>query len=189
MPLFKHTIRHDRAYEILSALTLLGEKDIPTAMTWPHAHFRRIMRHHCETIDDGKELIRDQFTEWQLDDKTGEPKKDDKGRRVPKVVYARNDDGSPRFKLDDKTGEPTTEREIAHGKIQLTDLIAHDRALRDFLRETAELEVPHLSWPQYEGKVKALPPNLTEAIMDFFDSPPTEETKKPTPKKAKSAAE
>lgn len=172
MPLFKHTVRNDHAYEILAALTALGEKDIATAMTWPLAQARRTFRYRCETIDEAKQLLLDRFTEWALD-KKGAPRLDDRNRRVPAPVYMVNDDGSPRYKLDE-SGAPTTEREIKPGNVKLTDVIGYDRAMKDLMRETADVEIPHLSWPQLEGKLKTLPSNLVEAIMDFLDSSPAD---------------
>lgn len=171
MALFDHDVRNDDAYEIYERARELGQRDIPPAMTWELAQFIRAFRHRCETQDDAKQLLLDQFTEWQRDAETGEPKKDEKNRRVPAVVYVRNDDGSPRFKLDDQ-GNTTNEREVAHGKIQLTDMIAYDRAKRDFDRETAPIKVPHLSWIQLEAKVGKLPANIVAALFEFFkDSP------------------
>lgn len=172
MPLFTHSVRNDHAYEILAALSALGEEKIPTAMTWPLAQTRRTFRHRCETIDEAKQLLLDQFTEYALD-RHGKPKLDDRGRRIPATVYMLNDDGSPRYKLDDD-GQPTAEREIKPGNVKLTDVIAYDRAMKDLMRETSDVQIPHLSWAQLEGKLKTLPSNLVEAIMDFLDGVPAD---------------
>lgn len=167
MPKHKHRVRNDFVHEKLSAATQLGERKIPTAMTWPLAELKSAFRQKAEAIDDARQMLLDQYTEGE---------RDDKGKLKPAVVYATNEDGTPKFKLDAK-GEPTTEREIAQGKIQLTNAVEYNRELRAQNREFCDIEVPHLSWIQLEGKVPSLEANIVEPLMEFFDGAPTDSPK------------
>ncbi len=111
-------------------------------------------------------MLQDQYTEGT---------RDEAGKLVtPAIVYAKNPDGSPRFKLDDH-GEPTTEREIMQGSIQLTNAVEHGRALRELNKQSQEIRVPHLSWIALEGKVPSLEANIVEALREYFDDVPTDD--------------
>lgn len=166
----KHVVRNDRLHEQLAAATQLGERKIPTAMTWPLAQLKRSLRDKAEAFEDAQQMLLDQYTEGDRD-AAGKLTK-------PAPVYAQNPDGSPKFKLDAK-GEPTEEREINQGKIQLTNAVEHGRELRTLQRATAELSVPHLSWPQLEGKVATLEANIVEPLMEYFDDVPKDGPAKP----------
>lgn len=158
-----HQIQRDALEEKLERATQLGDRKIPTAMTWPLAEIKRALREAVATWLEAKQIHQDAFTVGT---------RDRAGKLKPAPVYARNPDGSPVWKLDDKTGEPTTEREIIGGKISLTNKVEHDRELRDLGKGMAEIRVPHLSWTQLEGKVPSLEPNIVEALMEFFDDAP-----------------
>lgn len=173
MPLHSHTIRNDRLGELVEAATVLGRKPIATAMTWPLAQIKRAARAALETYEDQISVIRDRFTVYEVDGR-GNPVTDANDRPMPAKVYATNDDGSPKYKLDD-AGEPTAEREVQHGRVQLTNVVAFDRELRELARQTSELQIPHLQWPQLAGKLKELETNYVEPLLDFFEGTPDED--------------
>lgn len=173
MPKHKHQIRRDRVHERLEAVTQLGTRKIPTAMTWPVAEIKAALRELAEIVDDARQQIRDQYTVGRVIE----------GKFVPDVVYAKNEDGTPKFKTDAK-GTPTEEREVEHGRVQLTNAVTYDRELREFNRIMAEIEIPHMSWPQLEGKVATLEPNIVESLMEYFDDVPKPDAVKPPARSA-----
>lgn len=166
--LHEHTVRNDRLEEQLAAATELGQYKIPAQMTLPLASIKSVLRAEVEKWHDAKQMHQDQHTEG----KWIEPKAPGEKRRfAPDPVYQKNEDGSTKFKLD-KDNKETTEPLIAQGKIQLKNSVEYNREVRAMERETVTFKVPHISWPQLEAKVGAIPSNITEALMEYFDDVP-----------------
>lgn len=187
MALHEHAVRNDRLAEQYAAATMLGGYKIPTAMTLPLAQLKRALREASETFADAVQMHQDQHTEgkWVEEGPEGQKKR----KFVPDPVYQTEDDGSPKFKLDAK-GNPTSERLIAQGRVQLKNAVEHQREKREMDRATTTIRVPHLSWPQLEGKVASIEGNITDALWDYFDDMPKpgEEKKAEAPKGKKAGA-
>lgn len=184
MALHEHTVRNDRLEEQLGLATQLGEYKIPAAMTLPLAQLKRELRAQVETWHDAKQMHQDQHTEgaWVEPKAPGE-----KRRFVPEPVYQKNEDGTIKFKLD-KDNKETTEPLVAQGKIQLKNSVEYNREVRAMERETVTFKVPHISWPQLEGKVGSLPANIVEGLMEYFDDLPKADAPPAGKKKGEKAA-
>lgn len=187
MALHEHTLRLRDLHEKLAYATALGEKKIPAAMTWPVAQIKSALRHSAEALDDAKQMLLDQHTEGKWIPK--DPAKPEGPKKfIPDPVYQLNEDGSRKLKTD-AAGKETDEPLINQGRIQLTNAIAHSREERELLAGTVTIRVPHISWPQLEGKVAALESNIVEGLMEFFDDPPKNDAKpEATAKGTKKAA-
>lgn len=187
MALHEHQVRNDRLAEQFAAASLLGEKKIPAAMTLPLAQIKRALREASETFADALQMHQDQHSEGKWVEEPAGEGKPPKRRFVPDPVYQTEDDGTPKFKLDAK-GNATTERLIAQGRVQLKNAVEHQREKREMDRATTTIKVPHISWPQLEGKVALLEGNITDALWDYFDDRPNPDAEKKPAEPAKKKA-